>query len=140
MNSFISSLSSPPSLHLCLLPNILSCIFPAPSPSSPPPFHPVELFPFSCDIVYVTLTCAFRYGRDDLDVIGLKFRKDIYVLSTQIYPPVPDQAPKTLTVLQEKLLKKLGQNAYPFTFEVQNLQAALENLNFQYPSGNCHEQ
>ncbi|NXV00832.1 ARRC protein, partial [Cettia cetti] len=68
--------------------------------------------------VYVTLTCAFRYGRDDLDVIGLTFRKDIYVLTTQLYPPVPDQAPKTLTPLQEKLMKKLGENAYPFTFEI----------------------
>ncbi|NXI55468.1 ARRC protein, partial [Chloroceryle aenea] len=68
--------------------------------------------------VYVTLTCAFRYGRDDLDVIGLTFRKDLYVLTTQIFPPVPDQTPKTLTALQEKLMKKLGENAYPFTFEV----------------------
>ncbi|XP_031449854.1 arrestin-C isoform X2 [Phasianus colchicus] len=68
--------------------------------------------------VYVTLTCAFRYGRDDLDVIGLTFRKDLYVLTTQIFPPVPEQVPKTLTSLQEKLLKKLGENAYPFTFEV----------------------
>ncbi|XP_077164107.1 arrestin-C [Paroedura picta] len=68
--------------------------------------------------VYVTLTCAFRYGRDDLDVIGLKFRKDIYILSAQMYPPVPDQAPKSLTTLQEKLLRKLGHNAYPFTFEI----------------------
>ncbi|XP_074962679.1 arrestin-C isoform X2 [Phalacrocorax aristotelis] len=68
--------------------------------------------------VYVTLTCAFRYGRDDLDVIGLTFRKDLYVLTTQIFPPVPDQAPKTLTPLQEKLTKKLGENAYPFTFEI----------------------
>lgn len=68
--------------------------------------------------MYVTLTCAFRYGRDDLDVIGLTFRKDLYVLTTQIFPPVPDQVPKTLTPLQEKLMKKLGENAYPFTFEV----------------------
>ncbi|KAJ6663187.1 hypothetical protein lerEdw1_010323 [Lerista edwardsae] len=68
--------------------------------------------------VYVTLTCAFRYGRDDLDVIGLTFRKDIYVLTTQIFPPVPDQKPKTLTPLQEKLMKKLGEHAYPFTFEM----------------------
>lgn len=66
----------------------------------------------------MTLTCAFRYGRDDLDVIGLTFRKDLYVLTTQIFPPVPEQVPKTLTSLQEKLLKKLGENAYPFTFEV----------------------
>lgn len=70
----------------------------------------------------MTLTCAFRYGRDDLDVIGLTFRKDLYVLTTQIFPPVPDQAPKTLTPLQEKLMKKLGENAYPFTFEVRAAQ------------------
>ncbi|XP_034968097.1 arrestin-C [Zootoca vivipara] len=68
--------------------------------------------------VYVTLTCAFRYGRDDLDVIGLTFRKDIYVLTAQMFPPVPDQVPKTLTPLQEKLMKKLGEHAYPFTFEM----------------------
>ncbi|XP_050821143.1 arrestin-C [Gopherus flavomarginatus] len=68
--------------------------------------------------VYVTLTCAFRYGRDDLDVIGLTFRKDLYVLTTQIYPPVPEQTPSSLTPLQEKLLKKLGEHAYPFTFEM----------------------
>uniref|UniRef100_A0A8U8CMN0 Arrestin-C n=1 Tax=Geospiza parvula TaxID=87175 RepID=A0A8U8CMN0_GEOPR len=73
---------------------------------------------WDCAQLYVTLTCAFRYGRDDLDVIGLTFRKDIYVLTTQLYPPVPDQAPKTLTPLQEKLMKKLGENAYPFTFEI----------------------
>lgn len=73
----------------------------------------------------MTLTCAFRYGRDDLDVIGLTFRKDLYVLTTQIFPPVPDQTPKTLTPLQEKLLKKLGENAYPFTFEVLGVQPFL---------------
>lgn len=88
-------------------------MFPLSHPSSnPTPLH-VHLAS-----VYVTLTCAFRYGRDDLDVIGLTFRKDLYVLTTQIFPPVPDQAPKTLTPLQEKLMKKLGENAYPFTFEV----------------------
>ncbi|XP_031410581.1 arrestin-C [Meleagris gallopavo] len=85
---------------------------PAPFPPRSPPFSPT-LAP-----VYVTLTCAFRYGRDDLDVIGLTFRKDLYVLTTQIFPPVPEQVPKTLTPLQEKLLKKLGENAYPFTFEI----------------------
>lgn len=90
---------------------LLSQPFPCALPSPHPP-------PFSLLPVYVTLTCAFRYGRDDLDVIGLTFRKDLYVLTTQIFPPVPEQVPKTLTSLQEKLLKKLGENAYPFTFEV----------------------
>jgi len=25
---------------------------------------------------------AFRYGREDLDVLGLTFRKDLYIVST----------------------------------------------------------
>ena len=25
-----------------------------------------------------SLTCAFRYGREDLDVLGLTFRKELY--------------------------------------------------------------
>lgn len=67
--------------------------------------------------VYVTLTCAFRYGREDLDVLGLTFRKDLFVANVQSFPPAPEDK-KPLTRLQERLIKKLGEHAYPFTFEV----------------------
>lgn len=67
--------------------------------------------------VYVTLTCAFRYGREDLDVLGLTFRKDLFVANVQSFPPAPEDE-KPLTRLQERLIKKLGEHAYPFTFEV----------------------
>uniref|UniRef100_A0A8C1Z0C8 Arrestin, beta 2b n=1 Tax=Cyprinus carpio TaxID=7962 RepID=A0A8C1Z0C8_CYPCA len=71
--------------------------------------------------VFVTLTCAFRYGREDLDVLGLSFRKDLFISSFQAYPPLPEER-KPLSRLQERLLKKLGQNAYPFNFTIpQNL-------------------
>uniref|UniRef100_A0A6I8SXT7 Beta-arrestin-1 n=1 Tax=Xenopus tropicalis TaxID=8364 RepID=A0A6I8SXT7_XENTR len=66
--------------------------------------------------VFVTLTCAFRYGREDLDVLGLTFRKDLFVANIQAFPPVPEEK-KPLTRLQERLIKKLGEHAYPFTFE-----------------------
>ncbi|XP_029106309.1 beta-arrestin-1 isoform X2 [Scleropages formosus] len=66
--------------------------------------------------VFVTLTCAFRYGREDLDVLGLTFRKDLFVANVQAFPPVPEEK-KTPTRLQERLIKKLGEHAYPFTFE-----------------------
>uniref|UniRef100_A0A8C5M8W1 S-arrestin n=1 Tax=Leptobrachium leishanense TaxID=445787 RepID=A0A8C5M8W1_9ANUR len=66
-------------------------------------------------VVYVTLTCAFRYGQEDIDVIGLTFRKDLFFARTQVYPPVED--PKTITKVQERLMKKLGNNAYPFLME-----------------------
>ncbi|KAM4627348.1 beta-arrestin-1 isoform 1-T1 [Polymixia lowei] len=67
--------------------------------------------------VFVTLTCAFRYGREDLDVLGLTFRKDLFVANIQAFPPVPEEK-KSLTRLQERLIKKLGEHAYPFTFEI----------------------
>lgn len=68
--------------------------------------------------MFVTLTCAFRYGREDLDVLGLTFRKDLFVANVQAFPPLPEEKKKSLTRLQERLIKKLGEQAYPFTFEV----------------------
>lgn len=66
--------------------------------------------------VFGHVLAAFRYGREDLDVLGLTFRKDLYLASEQIYPPLETDRP--LTRLQERLIRKLGTNAYPFYFEV----------------------
>ncbi|CAJ1086461.1 arrestin red cell-like [Xyrichtys novacula] len=71
--------------------------------------------------VFVTLTCVFRYGREDLDVLGLSFRKDLYVSTVQVFPPLKVKE-KTVSRLQERLLKKLGEHAHAFTFKIpQNL-------------------
>uniref|UniRef100_A0A8D0EAY2 S-arrestin n=1 Tax=Salvator merianae TaxID=96440 RepID=A0A8D0EAY2_SALMN len=64
--------------------------------------------------VYVTLTCAFRYGQEDIDIMGLTFRRDLYFYRVQVYPPLQQQGP--LSSLQECLMNKLGKNAYPFMF------------------------
>ncbi|NXT63819.1 ARRS protein, partial [Chaetops frenatus] len=64
--------------------------------------------------VFVSLTCVFRYGQEDIDVIGLAFRRDLFFSRVQVYPPA--DKPESLTLLQESLLKKLGKNAYPFFF------------------------
>uniref|UniRef100_A0AAZ3R5C8 Arrestin C-terminal-like domain-containing protein n=1 Tax=Oncorhynchus tshawytscha TaxID=74940 RepID=A0AAZ3R5C8_ONCTS len=72
--------------------------------------------------VFVTLTCAFRYGREDLDVLGLSFRKDLYISTFQAFPTLTTEEGKPLSRLQERLLKKLGQHAHPFSFTIpQNL-------------------
>lgn len=94
--------------------------------------------------VFVTLTCAFRYGREDLDVLGLTFRKDLFVSNLQVFPqqrslqteeypkdhlkehpkdfppdhPKDPEPPPALSRLQERLVKKLGEHAHPFTFQV----------------------
>ncbi|XP_062855896.1 arrestin 3b, retinal (X-arrestin) [Trichomycterus rosablanca] len=67
--------------------------------------------------VWVQLACTFRYGPDDLDVIGLSFRKDIWIEHIQIYPP-PAQDKPANTSLQDALIKKAGEGAHPFTFNI----------------------
>uniref|UniRef100_A0A8D1I8Z1 Beta-arrestin-1 n=1 Tax=Sus scrofa TaxID=9823 RepID=A0A8D1I8Z1_PIG len=88
----------------------LGRVLAAPRPPGPSSVSPAPA-------VYVTLTCAFRYGREDLDVLGLTFRKDLFVANVQSFPPAPEDK-KPLTRLQERLIKKLGEHAYPFTFEI----------------------
>jgi len=70
--------------------------------------------------VFGHVLAAFRYGREDLDVLGLTFRKDLYLASSQIFPTLEDAEvnKRPLTRLQERLIKKLGSNAFPFFFEL----------------------
>ncbi|XP_024893369.1 beta-arrestin-1-like isoform X4 [Temnothorax curvispinosus] len=69
--------------------------------------------------VFGHVLAAFKYGREDLDVLGLTFRKDLYLAAEQIFPVLQgSQPPRELTRLQERLIKKLGSNAYPFYFEL----------------------
>uniref|UniRef100_A0A8C5G432 Arrestin-C n=1 Tax=Gouania willdenowi TaxID=441366 RepID=A0A8C5G432_GOUWI len=65
--------------------------------------------------VFVYLACAFRYGSDDLDVIGLSFRRDIWIQRVQVYPPCESV---TQTPMQVSLMKKVGGDGQPFTFQM----------------------
>ncbi|XP_024910690.1 S-arrestin b isoform X2 [Cynoglossus semilaevis] len=67
--------------------------------------------------VYVMLSCTFRYGRQDMDVLGVAFRRDLFLQTRQVYPELQDKEKLTHTKIQKKLLRKLGDNAYPFFFE-----------------------
>lgn len=49
--------------------------------------------------------------------MGLNFQKELYLVSQQIYPPT--EKSKEPSKLQERLMKKLGPNAFPFTFTIQ---------------------
>uniref|UniRef100_A0A3Q1GEI5 S-arrestin n=1 Tax=Acanthochromis polyacanthus TaxID=80966 RepID=A0A3Q1GEI5_9TELE len=68
-------------------------------------------------VVFVTLSCTFRYGRDDMDVMGIAFRRELYLSTRQVYPPLQDREKGIHTKIQARLLRKLGHNAYPFFFE-----------------------
>ncbi|XP_064419073.1 S-arrestin [Latimeria chalumnae] len=64
--------------------------------------------------VFVLLTCAFRYGQEDMDMAGVPFRRDLYQSRVQVFPAHDN---KPITKLQENLMKKLGKTSYPFYFE-----------------------
>ncbi|XP_071440077.1 phosrestin-2-like [Hetaerina americana] len=68
--------------------------------------------------VYGQVTLTFRYGREDEEVMGLKFCNEAIMALGQLYPPHPHATPRTLTPLQEALLRRLGANAYAFTLHV----------------------
>lgn len=67
--------------------------------------------------VFGQVVCSFRYGREEDEVMGLNFQKELYLASEQVFPE-PEKRNSNLTKLQERLLKKLGPNAYPFTFNM----------------------
>ncbi|XP_015518423.1 phosrestin-2 [Neodiprion pinetum] len=66
--------------------------------------------------VWGQVVCSFRYGREEDEVMGLNFQKDLYLASEQLHPPSKEPEASGLTKLQERLLKKLGPCAFPFTF------------------------
>ena len=70
--------------------------------------------------VFGLIVVAFRYGREDMDVMGVSFRKDFAVKQIQIYPPLEENQ-QPLTKLQAKLLNKLGENAVPFHYDVRHV-------------------
>lgn len=65
--------------------------------------------------VYGQLVTTYRYGREEDEVMGLKFSKEMILAKEQIVPLV--NAKMEMTPMQERLVKKLGANAYPFTFQ-----------------------
>lgn len=66
--------------------------------------------------IWGQLICTFRYGREEDEVMGLNFQKDLYLTSEQLYPAT-QKTQDNLTKLQDRLLRKLGPNAIPFTFK-----------------------
>ncbi|XP_073828878.1 uncharacterized protein [Musca autumnalis] len=65
--------------------------------------------------VYAQLTLTFRYGREDEEVMGLRFCNEAIMSLHQIWPRNEEPARDSLSPLQEALLKRLGDGAHPFT-------------------------
>ncbi|XP_012214645.1 arrestin homolog [Linepithema humile] len=69
--------------------------------------------------VYGQVTLTFRYGREDEEVMGLKFCNEAVMCLAQLYPPYTgSDHQESTTPLQEALVKRLGPNAHAFTMEI----------------------
>lgn len=66
--------------------------------------------------LYGQVITTYRYGREEDEVMGVKFSKEMVIASAQIVPPAKNLEKPDLTPIQERLIKKMGPNAYPFTF------------------------
>ncbi|XP_034934738.1 arrestin homolog [Chelonus insularis] len=64
--------------------------------------------------VYGQVITTYRYGREEDEVMGVKFSKEMVLARDQIIPAKKEKI--ETTPIQDRLLKKLGPNAYPFTF------------------------
>ncbi|XP_001601661.3 arrestin homolog isoform X3 [Nasonia vitripennis] len=69
--------------------------------------------------VYGQVTLTFRYGREDEEVMGLKFCNEAIMSLAQLYPPYyPADRQEPTTPFQEVLVKRFHPNAHPFTMAV----------------------
>merc|ERR1711887_20919 len=74
--------------------------------------------------VYGTVTVTYRFGREEDEMMGLNFSKEMQLVAEQIYPPTEKVEPNDV---QDRLIKKLGANAYPFTINLpQNAPASVQ--------------
>ncbi|KAK3866634.1 hypothetical protein Pcinc_027836 [Petrolisthes cinctipes] len=61
--------------------------------------------------VFASVTVTYRFGREEDEVMGLNFSKELLLTTQQIYPSANSGE---MTGVQDRLVKKLGANAYPF--------------------------
>ena len=68
--------------------------------------------------VFGQVITTFRYGREEDEVMGLHFSRQLYLASDQIVPPRVSLSDMIVSKLQDKLLKRFGEHSYPFTFDL----------------------
>jgi arrestin-2 len=62
--------------------------------------------------IFASLIVCFRHGREEDEMMGISFRKELVVDRVQVFPPIKDD---DKTKLQTRLMQKLGDGAKPFT-------------------------
>merc|ERR1712121_3861 len=89
--------------------------------------------------VYATVVVVYRFGREEDEVMGLNFSKEMQLTAAQIYPPEKNIPPNEV---QDRLIKKLGAAAHPFQVHLPELAPAsvvLQNDLTSKPLGVMYE-
>jgi len=71
--------------------------------------------------VFASVVVVYRMGREEDEMMGLSFTKEMELTSQQIYPAANDT---NVNEVQDRLVKKLGANAHPFQVSLPNLAPA----------------
>lgn len=70
--------------------------------------------------IYAQLVITFRHGKEEEEMMGLSFKKELVLDRVQIYPPDKSKLGEE-TKLQSRLVQKLGEGAYPFSLNFPDL-------------------
>jgi len=68
--------------------------------------------------VFCQVLVTLRYGREEDEVMGVKFSRELILVSEQVVPSKNKDI--KLSTLQERLIQKMGSSAYAFTFQLLN--------------------
>jgi len=89
--------------------------------------------------VYASVVVVYRFGREEDEVMGLTFSKELELCSQQIYPAANSSSPNEV---QDRLMKKLGGNAHPFNVTLPEMapsSVVLQNDEASKPIGVLYE-
>jgi len=89
--------------------------------------------------VYASVVVVYRFGREEDEVMGLQFSKEMELTTQQIYPAADNSKPNEV---QDRLIKKLGGNAHPFMVTLPDMAPAsvvLQNDDSSKPIGVLYE-
>lgn len=62
--------------------------------------------------IFASLVVTFRHGREEDEVMGVSFKKELVVDRVQVFPNNKEENPSKI---QSRLIQKLGEGAKPFT-------------------------
>lgn len=69
-----------------------------------------------CNTLFLPqVTVTYRFGREEDEVMGLSFSKEMQLICQQVYPSLMPVAPNDV---QQRLMNKTGGNAHPFMVQL----------------------